>query len=526
MIESNASKVAVLAVPMLIAVILLLSHTPGGAALSMDSLSYVQVARNILFGNGISLPTFAMQGEGLTPMTVWPPGYPMILSVALALGSVAGAPTEAAIAALNVALLLTSAAIFFFLLRRTVSATVAGIVTLAMVLMPSSQLVYTYAWSECLFLPLCLMGYWCLLRTLDEVDGRQLVATCLMVVSFLAATYVRYVGVAFIGAAVAGLVLFGAESLRGRLTRPAAASAAFALGLAPLFWRNVRSSGELSGMDRGASDAGFTADVADLIGLVYLDFVNQPLLVGLTVFLASGAAIAWLWVRGGRTEAPGSSLNAAAIRPTILPFLFAVGYFAFLLVSRQIQVIDLDTRMLSVAVPFLLLAAVGAYHLLCSRASQAASMIPFVLPILLLVWNAVGTHQSILAGWRESGEPGRVLGGLYPSISAHRFAPLREVASSFPMAPGAEIFTDISRPMVFQFLYGDSTIRQVSGAPDDDLLARIEAYDGREGLAIVGSQARWPVLTRQFSGRSDIYTVNGLSGTAEWLILTLPVASP
>ena len=62
------------------AAVLVASHTPVGAALSMDSLFYLSTASNILDGNGISHDTYALSGPAVQATTTWPPLYSVLLA--------------------------------------------------------------------------------------------------------------------------------------------------------------------------------------------------------------------------------------------------------------------------------------------------------------------------------------------------------------------------------------------------------------------------------------------------------------
>ena len=79
------------------------------------------------------------------------------------------------------------------------------------------QLPFMYVWSEVLFIPLTLAAYACLQQHLEveRESGWHWLAA--MLIFLVLASYTRYVGVAFFGAAAIGLVLYGRGELPDRL---------------------------------------------------------------------------------------------------------------------------------------------------------------------------------------------------------------------------------------------------------------------------------------------------------------------
>ena len=191
-----------------VALVLVVSHTPGGAALSMDSLYYLSTANHILAGNGISQNTYSMTDVSLKPMTVWPPGYPVAVSVVIGFGNFLGISNEAAIAGFNIIALLVSTCLIYFAARLYVEPALAGIAAFLFNLSPSIQLIHAYAWSEVLFLPLSVAGYLCLQFAVSSRDRRtRHLSVAGVVILFWLATTARYVGLAFFAAAMLSLAV-------------------------------------------------------------------------------------------------------------------------------------------------------------------------------------------------------------------------------------------------------------------------------------------------------------------------------
>lgn len=510
-------------IPCLIAVMLLVTHSLDGVALSMDSLYYLRTARHLLDGNGVAQQTFAFVGQSLEPMTVWPPGYPVALAGSIATADVFGISERAAVTFLNAGWLIVALVLLHRIASRVVAAPVAAVFASLVALAPSSQLIHVYAWSEVVFIPLSLAGYLYLLRAADQsdVERHPVRALMLSVFFFLLATYVRYVGLAFFGAAMMIVMIFGVDDFSKRLKRVTIASAAYGVALIPLFWRNLSASGAFSGADRGSRNIDLHSDIGTLGTYLYLEFLNVVPAIGIGA-IALSVTIAITVLRRRKTSSENPAYDRPDISFVVAPVIISACYLAFLVVSRQLQAIDLDTRMIGVVVPFLFLAFLGVYAFLANRVGPAVAAAPFIVPMALLLFNAIGTHKQIIDGWRQSGEPGRVLAMTYPSISANRFDVLRGISQHFAVPDGATVFTDLSRPIVIQYLFPNATVRQLPALSDPDSLLHLDKQVVDRGLIIVSTSHWWSALQERYQSRATLMPVVGESGGPEWLVIALP----
>ena len=506
-----------------VAAVLVASHTPVGAALSMDSLFYLSTASNILDGNGIAHHTYALTGPAVQLTTIWPPLYATSLAGVTWLAIQAGTSDVVGIAVLNFFALVVSLLLMLRIASLAVSIAVGIVVSVALAISPSLQIVFTYAWSEVLFIPLCLAAYLCLQHYLMESVSRRQLGLYSMVLLLGLATYTRYVGLAFFAAAALTLFLYGRGSRFERLRTVAAASLAYLVILAPMLIRNFAVSGSLSGGDRGTG-TNLLSDLATLSWYLNLEFLNLPLAPFAAVILITASSIAWLAFRPSDTrERAKVSFKSSSI---VAPFLFVLTYLAFLLIARGRQYIDLDSRMLSVVVPFILIGLLGVYQQLSIRTNGRVAALPFILPLFAFAINAIHTHKSILNGWRDNGEPGPVLGLTYRSITGRQMDTLRGINEYFSPAAGDLILTDISRPIIAGYLFSKSDVRQMPISPSEQSLAEMEDSLGRRGLAIISSEAWLQVLTKGLAGRAEFLTIKGQSGDSEFVVIKLPVDAP
>lgn len=276
------------------AAVLVASHTPVGAALSMDSLFYLSTASNVLDGKGIVQDTFALSGPAVRATTIWPPLYPMVLAGLMWLVRLASSSDVFGIAVFNFFALVASLFLMLRITARVTSITAAVVVAVALALSPSLQIVYAYAWSEVLFIPLCLAAYLGLQHYLDGSGSRYRFGLYAMIVLLGLATYTRYVGIAFFSAAALTLLLYGRGGPIERLRTVALASLAYLAILAPLFIRNLAVSGALSGGERGVPDTELLSDVGILGWYLHLELLNLPWLSSVALVLITGVSLVWL----------------------------------------------------------------------------------------------------------------------------------------------------------------------------------------------------------------------------------------
>lgn len=521
---NQASRLAGL-VPYLVlaiaSVVLVVSHTPVGAALSMDSLFYLSAAENILLGNGVVHETYSLTGPEYEGTSLWPPLYPFVVAGITGLTRLTDTPVVVGIAAFNVLALFLTLVLLLRISLRTTSVTAGIFAAIALALSPSIQIVHTYAWSETIFIPLCLAAYLFLQNYLFDDKTRPLYSLFVAVVLLGLATYSRYVGVVFFATTALALLICGRGQLVDRLRTMTLASVAYLAILAPLFIRNYLLSGSLSGGDRGAPAWSLVADLKTLSWYMYLEFVNVPKTWALAIALLAVGSLVWLLVR--TRDAREKTHSSRLVSNTALPFMFAGCYLAFLLLSRSMQTIDLDSRMLSVAIPFVLIGLMNAYQWLSMRTGQTLAVLPFVLPLLAFSANAVNTHSNIMGGWRDLGEPGPVLGLSYRSLTGRQTLPLRKISEHFAPAPGDLVLTDIHRPIIVDYLFPESDVRRLPDEPSAENLALLEEPFGRTGIAILGNNAWSKALGRELEGRAEFFTIRNQSGATEFVVMKLPV---
>ena len=162
---------------------ILLYATNWGIGISPDSTVYINVARNLLKGYGFSNPPG-------TPMTHYPPFYPMVLSLSALWGQDPLDGARGIHAFLFWATLVLAGWIIY---RETHGSMIASISGLLLLLASNTIIyVYSFAWSESLFMLLCLAGLLSLREYIEQTHvGLLLLSSLLVGFAFLT----RYVGI-------------------------------------------------------------------------------------------------------------------------------------------------------------------------------------------------------------------------------------------------------------------------------------------------------------------------------------------
>lgn len=385
--------------------------TPHGANLSPDSIYYLNVAENLCQGRGlvytIGLPPD--QVGAAAPLTIWPPAYPLLLcTLSWVTGSVLVAArwlSVLAFAGLAVSCLALG--------RACAGFKVGALAALGVVTSLPMLRVFSFAWTEPLFLFCSVAGWWGMWRawTVPDHRGRYLVVAGVM---WSLAGFTRYLGVVLL---LWGALMIVAMPLRraGEPRRLRRRYLSLYTLLAPLplvgwLWQNYALTGYLSGDARLGATASFSQNVRLAAQLLRRDFsfslpAAYPLaLYGLCLMLLLlmiGGVVRPGWLssrlrRAHETVAARTSGRASAWFR--LPWwgwllLYCLAYLSILIfLAGTVPFEPLETRLLSPIYPFLwlLLAAGARYGYQQLRAlepvwRQRGARLAWVLLLLLLL---------------------------------------------------------------------------------------------------------------------------------------------
>jgi len=181
--------------------------------LNPDSVAYIASARNFFQGRGFSvlydqtgeeqlhlwLPMHDNETYHILP---WPSFYPLVLSIPLFLNLdiIEGARWISAIFfGLNIFLII-------FIIRKLTNSYILPIIA-GLIFMRSKELihVFTFAWSETIFLFAGFLGLYFLIRYIDDLKYSYLTISAILIAI---ASYTRTAGAAFIALAVIAIIFF------------------------------------------------------------------------------------------------------------------------------------------------------------------------------------------------------------------------------------------------------------------------------------------------------------------------------
>lgn len=374
----------------LVAVLGLMQFATGGrVAYTMDSLTYRDAALNFAAGHGMRATNVMAPAPELQPLVVWPPAYAALWASATGLDPENVDDTPAW---LNAVLLgLTALAMFWICRMVTGKPGIAAVVAAVTALAPTTVLVYGHAWSETLFIPLLLLAYGALWKY--RSGGESLIWLAVAATLVGAANWVRYSGVVFLPILGLSVLAASGAGLRKRILHAGSAMFLGAAVVLPLWLRNWQLAGNISGSNRGGMPATsrWLEDAAAIVDLFEHSLFSFSMVLRANMELPLLVAIAFVSFRAFRQR------GVQWLRPpeVWLPMIWFAGYLLFLLVARRMQTrVDLDLRMLAIAVPFLLLAMTPAVNAaLSDRVIDTRKVL--VIVVLGLLVNA-GINQA----WR------------------------------------------------------------------------------------------------------------------------------
>ena len=502
-----------------LSIMLTLSHGYNGAATSMDSLTYINVARAIAEGKGVVAPNYDLASPVFSPMTLWAPLYPAVLSV-LCLGSECTATSVRELSLyLNFILMLGSSLTFLILANKLVNPWLALATTVSLILLPAFQLDFMFLWSETVFIPLILLSLYCLTRYLD--NNKSLTMLTVAVALIALATYTRYVGVAFAIALIVSLLFFSAKHYFQRIKIVFISGLTYSILIAPLLTRNFLHSGHLSGGERGTPVFRLQEDSFGLSDLIAQElFSAQPLL------LAAWVALACTLIIACRYRAPKSDQASpqAASHHLLVPLLWSLVYLGFLIISRSVQHIDLDTRMISVTLPLLFLGVLGLTNFLLRKLYVAAASFPLIIIMLTTGLDGIAFHQTILKNLRTERSPGYAHYTHHYSITEVRFEIFEDIAQTYEVGKGDMIVTDGSRPQILNYFFGDAIVKSIpylNGKVDFEAFAQLK---GMRILGLISSPAlQEAVISHYNQTQTPIRADFVVSPDARFLFVEFPV---
>ena len=355
-----------------------------GLGLSPDSVFYVSAARS-----------FASAGQltdlSGTPLTLFPPGLPILLGVAQWVG------IDATVAArlLNIACAALTVLLSYLLAREVLRSRRWALAVAALIAVAASTVqIYSMLWTEPAYVVLALTALLVLTRAVkaQRMTGRDVL---LVAGAVCAATTLRFTGATLLPVVAVGALL--AERQRGWRRASlvaAAATGSAALGLLAVAGRNVALGAPALGerFGSGTTLADIAADTLSTLG-GYLYPIGQPFpappaWVPIVIGTLIAALAAYAAVRAVRT----------AESATVVLAVYLAVYLAFLVYGHLRATVDpVDFRLLApVSTAGLILVADA-----CSRVRLRNVAVP-LLAGLLAASSLANLTQQVRAAARST----------------------------------------------------------------------------------------------------------------------------
>ncbi|MDD2706635.1 MAG: hypothetical protein PHV34_01395 [Verrucomicrobiae bacterium] len=336
--------------------------TPFGSATTPDSLLYLDTARHLSTFQGFSVSDISLHSEAIAkPLTTWPPLYPLTLAPLV----FSGIPPVTAARWISAILFAATGLIFFRLARPAAHSPslalpgcLAGLASLILLLQPILLTVYTHAWSETLFIPLSLLAFGAwekFIRRCDQISNPNVFDIALPCASALLALacWTRFIGVSFALAAAIPLLL------RRRFIQLATLLALPILSLIALLIRNLSTAQRFIEIEQAGYEGSLIGNLTATGGVIWTFFLAPHPMIALG--LAGLVALAW-------TTSPIRRLPPPIRRSILQPLLWGGAYLVILVALRTWHPFDpIDVRLISPAIPFLLLALWRFFLLLPSH---------------------------------------------------------------------------------------------------------------------------------------------------------------
>jgi len=374
----------------LAAALVLFATARYGPGASLDSVTYLSVARNLAAGEGL------VRYDGRAYVS-WPPLYPATLS----LGVRAGLDPSEAARLLHAGAFAATLALLFGILIRSCGSVPWAVLGCVLVL-ASPSLLHTFAsvWSEAPFVALVTLAIWLAARSDPAPRTRDVI---LLGAVTGAALLTRFLGVA-LGVALIAWLLATSGSWRRRWQRALVFGLTASAG--PVLWISwswvVRGSaagargGGWASLDRNMGE--YLTNVRDFLHMTILG--DAGLALAAALLLLGPACTLWLWLR--RRE------DTVVPAPAVISALFVLLYSLLLLGLASWTPVARLTHVRFGAplwIPFVILFTAGTAALWRRRSSPAVRLL---LTAALVLYAGVGltATASKLQGYRTWGVHG------------------------------------------------------------------------------------------------------------------------
>lgn len=431
--------------------------TPYGAATSPDSLSYLDIAANLRNGEGWVTTGFSAENQGrhmFREQRSWPPLYPVVLAALVSDYKDVLAAANVSIILLFIGLLL----VFKIISSQTewyVALILSGLLAISIPIMT----IYTYVWSETLFVPLLVLAAWLSIKYSElEVGatGKKTFFLSFLLVTLILLAYTRYVGIVFIS--LLPVTYFISKRKKSDLMFFGAAGGIYALIVGYLLVGNFLATGSFSGSARLPSNKSLVENIIDMFSAVRAVFPSSLFLI----LLALLGAIVLVAINRRLSRSRTKTVSANLTATVILLMLITTLYVSAIVLLRSYSRFDqIDVRLLSPAFPaFFMLLVI--FPLLFEVRSKIGTLCRFLAYFLIIALSVHGYGQILtsLESWRRDRGPSLPMnhGITYNNFTIHPRANLIK-AQIETMVTGDGVLV-VDRPLIYRFLTGVNSVQK------------------------------------------------------------------
>jgi hypothetical protein len=463
------------AIPVILVFSLLLAHflTPYGSATTPDSLNYLDIARNYKSGRGMLATDRSLENhDGMLyrEVRLWPPLYPLTLAA-----SAFKLPDVVSASRLSAVLLALSTVFAYLLLAPVMKWSFALSASMLVCLTVPLVTVYTYAWSETLFIPLLLLATWASARYLEaeaDATGRKYRFLGVLLISLVALAYTRYIGIA-LALLLPGTLLL-CEKRRRALPAFLIAAGAYAAAVGYLLSSNNRVTGSITGDVRSPLDITFRDNLSDMLSVLKANIPTSPLVLLLVLLAAILISLVYARLATGRVPAQPQPVAYRHTRNILL--LVALLYLSAIFVLRMYSNFDmLDVRLLAPALVVLwLLMLVVLAQLKPDNVMRLAAQMLLWFCVLIFPVKGYTRFQDSIYSWRMLGSPNHSANGgvSYTNYTSMKlYNPARGMVEGL-LSGDAVVVTE--RPLIFEFMSGKRSL-QLPETIDIDVIDKFNA---------------------------------------------------
>jgi hypothetical protein len=463
------------------------------------------------------VPDFKIDNDDFEKsMTDWPPLYPALLSFLISDRS-----PETSISLFN-AIALSALAIFFTLCIFDNKNYVLSFVCVLILLFHTPIItVYTYAWSETLFLPLLMTAYFFTMQYKKCQDIKYL---SFSILALIASCYTRYVGILFLLPLIL-MLLSGKEVLRKKIMTSALVCTITLLALAPLYlWIFYFKRSSMAPREKSPDDF-FTnlATVGDLLGQHLLG-ISSWYACGVIIVLVMAGMLFFVKKR----EKNSDIANVDYLFGIVWPLIWAIIYLLILVVLRTWKDFDvLDTRLICPAIIFIVLALAGSIKLASQHMHNASVkwiLVSWGVGLLIL---GISSYSIALNGWRNQTSPSFKMNDQaeYSNFTAHPgFLWMVDLYDKIKLLTKNEnpiIVFDGSGSMIFKHLT-NAKVKWLPSDLNDPLIDKINKKG--DGVVIAMTPAGMATLTSYYG--SNVHDMSALPELMQYGILVIKLPLP